>query len=614
VRICFVPNDMEAPGFYRCLAPGRQLKALGHTVFLPPYTTKEREDGATIFTFEIERVFQEQLDICVLHQRKERMWPEGGIHGLRFSGVITVADVDDNYRELPKWNPAWLGTHPYKRGNGIVPHAERQRFKRDRTFRHKVLAQAGISSAEARRAYKNQYGREFPKNRHNRDHMHEGFRLVDALTVSTPYLAELYSDLNPNVHVIRNYVDWDMWADVTPAYERERDHVRIGWYGAFDYRTGDLDILRPWLSDWLRRNPAVQFVTTDDRTHDYLKIPADQRVTTGRVEFRDYDLSPLMDFDIGLVPLKLNGLNEAKSHLKGMEMNAAGIPFIASPTESYANYWCDEGANGFIARDSGGWADALHRLVRDESLRRSVGRTGRWLAEQNSYQRNAWRWESFYRGLAGDDVDGLAREAIRRHAIQKRTEIAALAHEVANRKPQVVVEIGTAQGGTFWLWCQLAAPDAILVSIDLPGGDFGGKVGDTYGERDYEKIRSYGREGQTVHLIRANSQIEETRAELARLLDGRSIDFLMIDGDHAYEGVKRDFELYSPLVDGIVAFHDIAEHPRLPSEVDQLWAEIKDAYPHREYVDAQDPSQITFGGWGGIGVLEVTKERMALAA
>jgi hypothetical protein len=38
---------------------------------------------------------------------------------------------------------------------------------------------------------------------------------------------------------------------------------------------------------------------------------------------------------VGLVPLTRGPFNEAKSYLKGLEYAAAGIPFIATPTEEY---------------------------------------------------------------------------------------------------------------------------------------------------------------------------------------------------------------------------------------------------------------------------------------
>ena len=88
-------------------------------------------------------------------------------------------------------------------------------------------------------------------------------------------------------------------------------------------------------------------------------------------------------------------------------------------------------------------------------------------------------------------------------------------------------------------------------------------------------------------------------------LAGRQIDFLFIDGDHTYDGVKQDFEMYAPLVrpGGIVGFHDIAHHrPEANCQVDEFWSEIKENYEHKEFL--ADPDQ----RWAGIGVLKKTAE------
>jgi hypothetical protein len=68
-------------------------------------------------------------------------------------------------------------------------------------------------------------------------------------------------------------------------------------------------------------------------------------------------------------------------------------------------------------------------------------------------------------------------------------------------------------------------------------------------------------------------------------------DAVLIDGDHAYEAVKRDFELYAPMA-RIVVLHDIAAPAHVasrtgcPVEVPRFWNEIKGSYAHTEIVTA----------------------------
>jgi predicted O-methyltransferase YrrM len=205
------------------------------------------------------------------------------------------------------------------------------------------------------------------------------------------------------------------------------------------------------------------------------------------------------------------------------------------------------------------------------------------------------------RSLHGGSTACALAEFCSRYAIrpqQVTEELVGLFEIVSGLQPENALEIGTWSGGTLFMTCRVADSGATIISVDLPGGRFG---------RGYlwpRKFvyRSFAKKNQALHLLREDSHDVKTRDQVRSLLRDRRLDFLFIDGDHTYDGVRADFEMYAPLVrrGGIVAFHDIAKHPpQLECEVDRFWNEIKHNYRHLEII--KDPSQ----GWAGIGVLHI---------
>jgi len=194
----------------------------------------------------------------------------------------------------------------------------------------------------------------------------------------------------------------------------------------------------------------------------------------------------------------------------------------------------------------------------------------------------------------------LAKAAIIKGAVQKVSELSPLIRLLKRRSLRIIVEIGTGKGGTLYAWCKIAEPNALIVSIDLPGGPFGGG----YSLKEMKRFRSYKRKSQKIFFFRKDSHRKGTKEELIRKLNGKEIDFLFIDGDHRYTMVKKDWKLYAPLVkkNGLIVLHDILFHPKVPQcKVDILWNEIKKQYRHIEFIDKYDDRG--WGQWGGIGVI-----------
>ena len=177
-------------------------------------------------------------------------------------------------------------------------------------------------------------------------------------------------------------------------------------------------------------------------------------------------------------------------------------------------------------------------------------------------------------------------------SLQVKSELYKFSKVIFSRKPKIIVEIGTANGGTLFLLSKLSSPESIIISIDLPYHP--NLLGIDYKPKFF--FKSFVSNKQKMFLIRGNSHNQLVLEKLKQILKGKEIDVLFLDGDHTYKGVKMDFEMYGNLVrkNGIIAFHDIVEVKVVDDvQVNQFWNEIKEDYNYLEFVE--DWSQDTCG-------------------
>jgi len=176
--------------------------------------------------------------------------------------------------------------------------------------------------------------------------------------------------------------------------------------------------------------------------------------------------------------------------------------------------------------------------------------------------------------------------------MQDERELLDMVRVVERRQPRVIMEIGTRSGGTLFAWVRASRAADLVISIDLPDGRFGGGY-------DRRRARLYAafaadRPRTRMVMIRADSHAPATLAAAKQALAGRSVDFLFIDGDHTYAGIRSDFEQYGALVapGGIIALHDIRTTGR-EREVSTYWQELKREYECEEI--AYRPAHLGIG-------------------
>lgn len=306
-----VPNGCT---WYRMVLPSRQLVSLGWdtAVGLPRHHPEEgfgvaHEDGA-FFGWDVNVFKLMMFDATV-----------SIFETMQKSGQKIVVDVDDFHFGIHEENIAESQTNPHSN----------------------------------------------PK--HNRMFYEMGIRQADVVTVSTQFLANFYEKRCRNVRVVRNAVDIERFVK-----QDQPEKPIFGWVGGTLWRSGDIEMLSAWMPDFVRDYGI--------RVHHSGHIPNDPRHFSVRAGLSRVSTAPMKSvidyptllnhFHVGLVPLSSNTFNEAKSNLKGLEYAAAGIPFIATPTEEYR--LLHEAGVGRLAVTPDEWRDHATALLDPEVRKNEV--------------------------------------------------------------------------------------------------------------------------------------------------------------------------------------------------------------------------------------------------
>jgi glycosyltransferase involved in cell wall biosynthesis len=230
--------------------------------------------------------------------------------------------------------------------------------------------------------------------------------MSDAVTVTTDYLKNILSGFNPNIYVLPNSLNPDLW---NLYYEqrmklkaKKSDKVVIGWMGSKTHLSDFMEV-KDVLFNIVKTNPNVilKIVGFEELGLLFKEAiePFKDRVilTPWKNNMFDYP-SDMLQFDIGLCPLKNSRFNKAKSNLKWLEYSAMAIPTVATNIEPYKSI--DDGVTGFLTSANNNyieWERKLKTLIKSEMLRRKMGEAARAEVWENYNIKKNWKlWAKAY--------------------------------------------------------------------------------------------------------------------------------------------------------------------------------------------------------------------------
>ena len=179
-------------------------------------------------------------------------------------------------------------------------------------------------------------------------------------------LAEFARALNRNVHVIPTALNTAVFK---PGPKMQNNKLILGWSG-LEYNFQYLKRIAAVLGHIVQKYGA-EVVILSGSAPSGLDFP---------FRFEKWDpereIEQLQQFDIGLMPLKMDAWCKGKCGFKLLQYMSLEIPSVATPI-GVNEQIVRQGVNGFLAKESSDWERYLSELLTNRGLRADMGKAAR---------------------------------------------------------------------------------------------------------------------------------------------------------------------------------------------------------------------------------------------
>jgi glycosyltransferase involved in cell wall biosynthesis len=275
--------------------------------------------------------------------------------------IPIVWDVDDNPNGISPWNAAY-DTFGEEDVSIVDPDTK---VERD-------LWKDGVGGFDIKRNKVNLFAYRFM------------LKHADALTTTTEHLRQLLLHYNPNVELVPNTIDFNLFK--LRNRPQEDGKVRILYMGGSSHFR-DWKSVAPAMKAIVKKYPHVRMVCMGN-VHEWAIHDLGEEFVEDRTWSNDYESFALrmgtMGVDLAIAPLYLEDkvdreFSLCKSNLKWLDYGAVGIPCVAQAGIPYCvdmNFGTDIpdiAWDGMLAGSPEEWVVALSVLIENPDMRHLIG-------------------------------------------------------------------------------------------------------------------------------------------------------------------------------------------------------------------------------------------------